>query len=88
MFAHGGHENSDSKTVNSALRLYATAGFAKRAKFIPKVGCEIEWTEFGQAFLKNFATMIDALCISGDEDRLIMLFYLMECWAPDQDSAK
>jgi hypothetical protein len=90
MLAHHQSPNpaSNSEFMNSTLKPYVTAGIATRARFIPNVGCDIEVTKFGDDFLKNFAIMTDALGISGDEDRLIVFFVIVACWAPDAEQSK
>jgi hypothetical protein len=88
IFAHGLSPDpaSEPATVMAALQYYVTSGLCSRAIFKPKIGCDIVWTDFGRDFLKNFAVLIDKLKISGDQDRLIIFFSLIECWAPDWDT--
>jgi len=88
MVAHGlmPHPTSNATTINAAFKHYVQSGLAVRATFKPNIGCDIEWTDLGQNFIKNYASLVDALKISADEDRLIMFFTLMECWAPNWDT--
>lgn len=88
MLAHGvmPDQASNAETINAALKPYVISGLASRATFTQNIGCDIQWTDLGRDFLKNFASLTDALKISADEDRLIMLFTLMECWAPSFDT--
>lgn len=88
LLAHGlmPHPASNATTINAAFIPYVQSGLAVRATFTQNVGCDIEWTEFGRKFLANYATLVDALKISGDEDRLIMFFTVMACWAPNWDT--